>query len=133
MDWAAFLANLILFTHAGVVVFVVVGVILIAVGGMRGWRWTRGLVFRLVHLLTVAFIALQAWLGELCPLTVWEQRLRERAGQPNYQESFIEHWLSELLFYEAPWWFFVTMYTVFAGLVALAWWRWPPRRRIDQR
>ena len=82
MNWAAALADLILFLHAGVIVFVVGGLILIAIGGARGWRWMRGLTFRLVHLATVVFIALQAWLGELCPLTVWEQWLRRRAGPP---------------------------------------------------
>lgn len=75
------------------------------------------------------FIALQSWLGQLCPLTVWERSLRIRAGQTAYAESFIEHWLSRLIFFEAPWWAFVVAYSVFAALV-LACWMWiPPRRK----
>ena len=77
----------------------------------------------------VAVIALQAWTGRLCPLTTWEQALRNRAGQRTYGESFIQHWLSRLIFFDAPWWAFVLAYTAFAGLVALCWWRWPPRVR----
>jgi hypothetical protein len=71
----------------------------------------------------MVFIAAQAWLGQLCPLTVWEQNLRRLAGETVYRESFIEHWLSRLLYWEAPWWVFVAAYTGFAVLVAAAW-RW---------
>jgi len=80
----------------------------------------RGL--RLTHLGLIVFIAAQAWLGQLCPLTVWEQDLRRIAGEGVYTQSFIEHWLSRLLYWEAPWWVFVAAYTAFAALVALAWW-----------
>ena len=96
---------------------------------MLGWRWVRGRAFRITHLALVAVIALQAWMGRLCPLTSWEQALRNRAGQRTYGESFIQHWLSRLIFFDAPWWAFVLAYTAFAGLVALCWWRWPPRIR----
>ena len=76
----------------------------------------------------MAFIAGQAWLGQLCPLTVWEQDLRRTAGEASYQERFIEHWLSRLLYWEAPWWVFVAAYTGFAVLVGVAWWGVRPRR-----
>ncbi|MGH8078565.1 MAG: DUF2784 domain-containing protein, partial [Lysobacter sp.] len=66
--------------------------------------------------------------GALCPLTTWEQALRRRAGHDTYDESFIEHWLSRLIFFEAPWWAFVAAYTAFALLVLLTW-RWVPPRR----
>ena len=55
-------------------------------------------------------------------LTVWEQELRQLAGQGAYGESFIEHWLSRLLYWDLPGWVFVAAYTGFAGLVAGAWW-----------
>ena len=58
-----------------------------------------------------------------------EQVLREAAGQPVHETSFIAHWLSRLLFYRAPAWVFVAVYTAFTALVALSWWRWPPRPR----
>lgn len=128
--WAAAgLADAILAAHVGVVLFVVAGEALFLLGGRRGWLWVRNLPLRLVHLILMLYIALQAWLGELCPLTTWEQDLRRLAGQPAYEASFIEHWLSRLLFFDAPWWVFVAAYTAFAALVA-ATWRWvPPRRR----
>lgn len=126
---AAALADAILALHVGIVAFVLLGALAIGVGAWRGWRWVRGFRWRLTHLLLMVFIAAQAWLGALCPLTVWEQALRRHAGQAVYAESFIEHWLSRLIFFEAPWWAFVAAYSAFAALIVLAWFRVPPHRR----
>ena len=125
---AARLADAILVAHVGIVVFVILGAVAIFLGRMR-WPWVRGFRWRLAHVLLMVFIALQAWLGALCPLTVWEQALRRRAGQASYGESFIEHWLSRLIFFDAPWWSFVAAYSAFATLVLLAWFLVPPKRR----
>jgi len=126
----ALLADAILALHVGIVLFVVGGQLLILLGGPLGWRWVRRWWFRFTHLLLMGFIAVQTWLGELCPLTVWEQDLRRAAGQTGYAESFIEHWLSRLLYFEAPWWVFVAAYSGFFLLVLASWWRWPPQRRL---
>lgn len=125
---AALLADTLLALHVGVVLFVVGLLPLVIVGGLRGWRWVRHRGLRLTQLGLMLFIAAQAWLGRLCPLTVWEQDLRQRAGQGAYAESFIEHWLSRLLYWEAPWWVFVAAYTGFALAVAVAWWCVRPTR-----
>jgi hypothetical protein len=129
MSWAGALADAVLVLHVAVVLFVLVGLILVLVGGPRDWRIARSPTLRWVHLAAVAVIALQSWLGQLCPLTVWEQALRERAGEAAYHGSFIEHWLGRVLYVEAPWWLFVLAYSLLLLLVALAWWRWPPRNR----
>ena len=127
--FAAFLADAILALHVGIVAFVVFGQAAILIGAWRRWRWIRNFRFRIAHLALMLFIALQAWLGQLCPLTVWEQALRGHAGQTAYAESFIEHWLSRLIFFQAPWWAFVAAYSAFAA-VALACWYWvAPRRK----
>lgn len=128
MSGAALLADLILVLHALVAAFAVLGQVLIVLGGMLGWRAVRNVAFRITHLVLVLYVALQAWLGEACPLTVWEQALRRAAGQRAYEVSFIEHWLSRLLFYQAPGGVFVAAYSAFAVLVAASWWCWPPRR-----
>ncbi|WP_291008905.1 DUF2784 domain-containing protein [Hydrogenophaga sp.] len=125
---AAFLADALLTLHVGVVLFVVGLLPLILIGGALGWRWVRHVGLRLTHLALMVFIAAQTWLGQLCPLTLWEQDLRRLAGETAYRESFIEHWLSRLLYWEAPWWVFVAAYTGFAVLVGTAWWWVRPRR-----
>jgi hypothetical protein len=125
---AALLADALLALHVGIVLFVVGLLPLVLLGGALGWRWVRHFGLRITHLGLMVFIAAQAWLGQLCPLTVWEQDLRRAAGQDSYRESFIAHWLSKLLYWEAPWWVFVAAYTAFAAGVALAWWWVRPER-----
>lgn len=122
------LADGVLVLHVGVVLFVVLGLVLTVVGGLRGWMWVRNRWFRYAHLAAIGIVVLQAWLGVLCPLTTLEMWLRGKAGTVGYDGSFIEYWLQRLLYYDAPTWVFVVAYTVFALLVILAWWRIPPRR-----
>lgn len=115
------LADAILIVHFAIVLFVVVGFLLIVAGLLARWTWIHHRTFRIAHLLAVVFIAVQAWFGQLCPLTVWENALRRQAGQSGYTESFIEHWLHKVLFYQAEPWVFTTLYTGFAVLVVLVW------------
>ncbi|WP_101925918.1 MULTISPECIES: DUF2784 domain-containing protein [Luteimonas] len=128
---AALLADLMLTLHVALAGFVVVVALAVVIGGPLGWRWVRRRRLRITHLALVGVIAAQAWLGLLCPLTVWERDLRRVAGQPVYAESFVEHWLSRVLYFEAPWWVFVAAYSLLALLVLLGWWRWPPASAGD--
>lgn len=123
------LADTVLVVHFGVVVFIIGGLVAVMAGNTFGWHWVNGWWFRLTHLIAVAIVAAQALLGQLCPLTVLESWLRAQAGQPIYAQSFIEHWLQRLIFYEAPPWVFTLAYTVFATLVIAAWWYFPPSRK----
>lgn len=129
---ATLLADALLALHASVVLFVVGMLPLVLVGGASGWRWVRHRGLRFTHLGLMLFIAAQAWLGQMCPLTVWEQALRRTAGQGAYAESFIEHWLARLLYWNAPWWVFVAAYTGFAGLVVWTWWCVRPEHRTTR-
>ena len=123
------LANAALLLHVAVVIFVVLGLPAIAFGNWRKWAWANGLWWRSAHLLAIAVVVLQAWLGQHCGLTVLESRLRSLAGQTGYDAGFIAHWLKRFLYYEGPLWAFALVYTVFGALVAWAWWRYPPRRK----
>jgi hypothetical protein len=127
MIWSL-LADLVLFTHVLTVVFVVLGLALIVIGNLRGWRFVNAWWFRLTHLATIGVVVAQSWLGMTCPLTTLELWLRAQAGEATYAGGFIEHWLSRLLYFNAPPWVFVLAYSVFGAMVLAAWWRWPPRR-----
>lgn len=122
-------ADVILAVHVLVVIFVVGGQLLILLGWWRAWSWVRNGWFRLAHLATIVVVVLQAWLGRLCPLTIWEQELRRAAGQPFHQQSSIEYWVGRYLYLDLPWWMFVLAYTVFALVVVWTWWKLPPRRQ----
>ena len=115
------LADTILVIHFAFVVFVVSGFMLILVGLLARWPWIHNRKFRITHLVAIGIVVLQAWFGQLCPLTVWENELRHRAGQSGYADSFVGHWLHEVLFYEAAPWVFTAIYTCFGALVVLVW------------
>lgn len=123
------LANTVLVIHAGLVLFIVGALVLTLAGGWRRWDWVRNLWFRVLHLAAIAGVALEAWLGIVCPLTTAELWLRRQAGQAVYEGDFIAFWLRKLLFYEAPPWVFIAAYSAFALLVLLGWVLVPPRRR----
>ncbi len=127
------LADTLLVIHFAFVVFVVFGFILILVGLLARWSWVHNRKFRIMHLAAIGIVVLQAWFGQLCPLTVWENELRRRAGQSGYAETFVEHWLHELLFYQAAPWVFTTIYTCFGVLVVLVWFLGRRSRRQDER
>ena len=120
-------ADGLLVLHTLFVAFVVVGLVLVVIGGLRQWQWVRNPWFRLLHLGAIGFVVVQSWAGQLCPLTVWENALRRRAGEAGYWQSFIGHWLETLLYYDAPDWVFVVAYTAFGTLVLASWWWVKPR------
>ena len=130
-------ADTLLIIHALFIAFVVFGLILIIAGLAKGWRWVRNPWFRFIHLGAIGIVVIQAWLNVICPLTVWENSLREKAGEATYAGSFIRHWLHKLIFYQAEAWVFTLSYTVFGTLVVLAWYLAPPssfpRRRESSK
>ena len=121
------LATAVLVVHVAIACFVVAGLVLAIAGNLRGWRWVNNLWFRIAHLAAILVVVAEAWLGVVCPLTTLEMWLRSQAGAQTYAGGFVEHWLQQLLYYDAPPWVFVVGYSAFAGLVLAAWWYFPPR------
>lgn len=125
------LADLVLVLHLLFVVFVIAGLLLSVIGGFLGWRWIRNRCFRFVHLGGIGIVVSQSWLGLRCPLTSLEMWLRSRSGGGQYDGSFIQHWVQQLLFYDAPGWVFATLYTIFGLLVIVVWVRFPPHSKSN--
>jgi polyferredoxin len=120
------LADGVLLLHFGVVLFVVGGLLFTWWGVARGMAVVRRWPFRLAHAAAIAVVVAQAWLGITCPLTTLENWLRVQGGGVGYERSFIEAWVSRLMYFEAPSWVFALAYTGFGALVFFTWWRWPP-------
>ena len=118
-------ADVVLVVHFAFVAFVVGGLPLIWVGAALGWRFVRSFWFRASHLAAIVFVAAEALLGVMCPLTVWEDALRGRASET----SFVAHWVRRVMFYTWPEWVFTMVYVAFAAIVGITYWLVPPRRR----
>lgn len=114
-----------LVVHALFVVFVVGGLVATWVGLAMSAAFARNPWFRGAHLAAIAFVVAESVAGVVCPLTAWEDALRGQASG----DGFIQRWVHAWLFWSAPGWVFTVAYAAFGALVALTWWRFPPRRR----
>lgn len=130
-----FLANVVLISHVGIVLFIIGGLLLTLLGAALGWQWVKNFWFRALHLAGIAYIAMEAWMGIVCPLTTLELWLREQAGQTVYEGDFIAHWMRQIMFYEAPPWVFIAAYSGFGALVVASWFLVRPTfpRRLPRR
>jgi len=135
MVWARLIADLIVIVHAGYVLFVVLGLVAILLGLLFQWRWIRNFWFRVIHLAMIGAVVAEEVFNIRCPLTVWENQFRARAGQASYPGDFLGYWAHRLIFYRAEPWVFTTLYVltglVIMGAFVLAPPQWP--RRMDRR
>lgn len=122
------LADAILALHLAIVAFNVVMPPAILAGAWRHWHWVRHRGLRLGHLGGMAVVALQAALGDLCFLTVWEAELRRTAGQHGSGGSFVETLLAEALYVDVPLAVLIPVYLGWAALSLALWWLVPPKR-----
>ncbi len=81
-------ADAVLVLHLGFIAFAFAGAVL----AVR-WRWLP-----LVHLPAAAWGFFIEISGRVCPLTWLENDLRLRAGQAGYRDSFIEHYLLNVIY-----------------------------------
>ena len=122
---SALLADVVLLVHFLFVAFVVGGLALVWIGAAAGWQWVRNIWFRAAHLAAIAFVAGEALLGIWCPLTIWEDALRN----VHEEKSFIARWIHRVLFYDFPGWVFTSAYVAFALAVAATWYLVRPARK----
>ena len=118
-------ADALLVLHFAIVVFIVGGLALTWAGAALGWDWVRNPWFRYLHLGAIAFVALGALIGMVCPLTEWEDMLRGGARP----ESFIGRWVQRLLYYRAPEWVFTALYVAWAAATLVTLRLVPPRKK----
>jgi hypothetical protein len=130
-----FAADAVVLVHMTYVLFVIVGFLLTLAGCLWRWEWIRNPWFRGIHLAMILIVVAEAWLEIICPLTTWEQQLRERAGGEVYRGAFLANLVHDWLFYDARPWVFTLAYTLFGvGVLAtflIAPPRWKPPRAVQ--
>ena len=123
-----FLADLMVAVHVGYIGYVVVGQLLIWAGWALGWQWVRNFWFRATHLLAIGIVVYEELMDIRCPLSVWEEYFREKAGQPVSGETFLGRLLHSLIFYDFEPWVFTAIYLTTLAVVVLTLVLCPPRR-----
>ena len=121
-------ADLILIVHFCIVSFVVFGLVALPIGYFRDYRWMRNTKLRVAHMSLMGFITLEAIFGITCPLTVLENVLR----QIEYQQSFVSFWLSHLIYWDLPTYFFVTLYLA-CFIWSLIFWKLHPPNYFNRK
>lgn len=81
-------ADLVLAVHLGFIVFVILG-------GLLLLRFPK---IMYLHIPAAVWGAVVEISGRICPLTTWENDLRQSAGESGYAESFVEHYLVPIIY-----------------------------------
>lgn len=127
----AALAQVILGLHVLVVAFNLFGLIAVPLGAWRKWGFVRIYWWRLVHLLLMAAVAVQALAGRACILTIWQAALE---GDANAAAAppLVQGWIEDLLYWDFPLWVFAAGYAALL-LYCFALWRLVPPERPSAR
>ncbi len=107
------MADIVLVVHCLFVLFVVGSLPVIWVGAWLQHNFVRNYWFRMLHLSAILFVVTESLAGVACPLTTWENELR----QIEIERSFIQQGLHQVLYYDLPESVLTVVYIVFAGLV----------------
>ena len=114
------LADAVLALHVGIILFNVFGLVVIPLGGWRGWQFVRVAWWRLLHLGAMAAVAVQALVGRACFLTLWQDAL---VGRGQHEPPLIMRWVDRVIFWPLPLWFFAALYGLaWLYVLALLWW-----------
>jgi hypothetical protein len=88
------------------------------IGWFRKWKFVPNVWFRVAHLACMGVVVLKAVFGIVCPLTTWEKDLRFAAGAEVYEETFMQHWVHQAMFFQLPPAVFTAIYILFfVGIV----------------
>ena len=118
------LAEAVLATHLAIIFFNLFGLVAVPIGAVCGWRFVHIRWWRVLHVASLAVVALQATLGRACILTLWQARLEGSATAA----PLLMRWVEGLVYWRLPLWVFAALYIVVFGY-ALALLRLVPPRR----
>jgi hypothetical protein len=119
------LAEAILAAHIAIILFNVFGLIAVPLGALCGWRFVRVRWWRVLHLVLLGTVALQAVVGRACILTLW-QAAAEGAASPT---PLIMGWINWMIYWPLPIWVFAALYFAVFGYAVALLWLVPPARR----
>ena len=121
------IADIVLFFHFCIVVFITFGFVLIPIGYNFNWIWIKNKKLRLLHFGMMIFVTFETILGLSCPLTVLENNLRGI----NENQLFLSRWITKVIYWDFPSEFFLIIYCLSLGWTFLIWKKYPPIEKND--
>lgn len=115
----------VLAAHLAVIAFNVLGLVAVPLGAWLGWRWVRVRWWRVLHVASLAVVALQAVLGRACFLTLWQDDLTGGGAR----DPLVMRWVNGLIYWPLPLWVFTAAYVAVFAYVLVLWVAVPPLRR----
>ena len=121
------IADIVLFFHFCIAVFITFGFVLIPIGYNFNWIWIKNKKLRLLHFGMMIFVTFETILGLSCPLTVLENNLRGI----NENQLFLSRWITKVIYWDFPSEFFLIIYCLCLGWAFLIWKKYPPIKKND--
>ena len=121
------IADIVLFFHFCIVVFITFGFVLIPIGYNFNWIWIKNKKLRLLHFGMMIFVTFETILGLSCPLTVLENNLRGI----NENQLFLSRLIIEVIYWDFSSEFFLILYCLCLGWTFLIWKKYPPIEKND--
>ena len=87
-------ADVTVLVHFAFIVFVMFGALLVR----------KRPVLKYAHWVALSYGLLVEVFNWYCPLTLFEQYLRQQAGKVGYERSFLVHYLDKLIYWDVPQW-----------------------------
>jgi hypothetical protein len=119
------LAITVLLLHSLVIGFNLLWLIAIPLGGLLHWSFIRAPLWRYLHILSLAVVAVQAALGRACFLTIWQDALTDGSDE---SQPLIARTIDALIYWPIPIWVFAVGYALIFGYALAMLWIVPPRR-----
>ena len=117
------LAEAILAGHVAIILFNVFGLIVVPLGVICGWPFVRVRWWRMLHLVLLGAVALQAVFGRACILTLWQGAVATGAASPT---PLIMGWVNRMIYWPLPIWVFAALYLLVFGYALALLWLVPP-------
>jgi len=133
------LADLVVLIHFAWIVFILWGFILTVYSSISVYvlrtaknRWRTFFdrwIFRTIHLGGIVYVAILTILGKYCPLTIWENELRQQYNtQLTYHGSFVIYYIEKIVYPEVNYLLFVIPTMIIAVFTALMFIIRPPAK-----
>jgi hypothetical protein len=123
------LADCVLGVHVAIILFNLFGLVAVPVGAACGWRFVRVGWWRILHILLLAAVAVQALAGRACILTMWQGAL---SGGAAGRAPLIARWVARAIYWPLPLWVFAALYVVIFLYALALLWLVPPRRPLHR-